>query len=64
MDPRRNLERIRGGQGLPLELLQAIQALDLSRLEYLRAVADYDAWQFRLYRATGCPIASDLRISP
>src|SRR5208283_3318400 len=54
---RRNLERIRGGQGLPLEVLQSIQALDQSRREYLRAVGDYDEWQFRLYRALGCPIA-------
>jgi outer membrane protein TolC len=53
---RRNVERIRGGQGLPLEVLQSIQALDLSRREYLRAVGDYDEWQFRLYRALGCPI--------
>src|SRR5208283_1145901 len=54
---RRNVERIRGGQGLPLEVLQSIQALDQSRREYLRAVGDYDEWQFRLYRALGCPIA-------
>ena len=31
----RNLARIRGGQGLPLEVLQSIQALDQSRREYL-----------------------------
>ena len=48
---RRNLDRIRGGQGLPLEVLQSIQALDQSRREYLRTVGDYDEWQFRLYRA-------------
>ncbi len=53
---RRNLARIRGGQGLPLEVLQSLQALDQSRREYLRAVSDYDEWQFRLYRALGCPI--------
>jgi len=52
----RNLERIRGGQGLPLEVLQSLQALDQSRREYLRAVGDYNEWQFRLYRAMGCPI--------
>ncbi len=52
----RNLQRVRGGQGLPLEVLQSIQALDLSRREYLRAVGDFDQWQFRLYRALGCPI--------
>ena len=34
---RRNLQRIRGGQGLPLEMLQSIQALDQSRREYLRS---------------------------
>jgi outer membrane protein TolC len=53
---RRNLERVRGGQGLPLEVLQSLQALDQSCREYLRAVGDYDEWQFRLYRALGCPI--------
>jgi outer membrane protein TolC len=52
----RNLERIHGGQGLPLEVLQSLQALDQSCREYLRAVGDYDEWQFRLYRAMGCPI--------
>ena len=52
----RNLERIRGGQGLPLEVLQSIQALDQARREYLRAVADYDEAQFRLHRALGWPI--------
>jgi outer membrane protein TolC len=60
---RRNVERIRGGQGLPLEVLQSIQALDQSRREYLRAVGDYDEWQFRLYRALGCPIPADTRPS-
>jgi outer membrane protein TolC len=52
---RRNLERIRGGQGLPLESLQAIQALDQAQNEYLRATADYSEAQFRLYRALGWP---------
>ena len=56
---RRNLERIRGGQGLPLEVLQSLQALDQSCREYLRAVGDYDEWQFRLYRALGCPIPQE-----
>jgi outer membrane protein TolC len=55
----RNVERIRGGQGLPLEVLQSLQALDQSCREYLRAVGDYDEWQFRLYRAVGCPIPQD-----
>jgi outer membrane protein TolC len=56
---RRNMERIHGGQGLPLEVLQSLQSLDQSRREYLRAAGDYDEWQFRLYRALGCPIPHD-----
>ena len=58
---RRNLERIRGGQGLPLEVLQSLQALDQSCTEYLRAVGNYNEWQFRLYRAMGCPIPGEPR---
>ena len=57
---RRNVERIRGGQGLPIEVLQSIQALDLSRREYLRAVTDYSEAQFRLYRALGWPIPREV----
>ncbi|MCU0878622.1 MAG: TolC family protein [Pirellulaceae bacterium] len=53
---RRNLERIRNAQGLPIEVLQSIQALDAARREYLRSVVDYNDAQFRLYRALGWPI--------
>jgi outer membrane protein TolC len=52
----RNLERIRNFQGLPIEVLQSIQALDAARREYLRAVVDYNTAQFRLHRALGWPI--------
>jgi outer membrane protein TolC len=52
---RRNVERIREGQGLPLETLQSIQALDAAHREYLRAVIEYDEAQFRLQRALGWP---------
>jgi outer membrane protein TolC len=52
----RNLERIRHGQGLPLEALQAIQALDAAQRDYLRAVIDYNAAQFRLVWALGWPV--------
>lgn len=51
----RNLERIKQAQGLPIEMLQAIQALNASRREYLRVVTDYNAAQFTLYRAIGSP---------
>lgn len=52
----RNSERIRDGQGLPLETLQSIQALDLARREYVRSVADFNRAQFRLQRALGWPV--------
>jgi outer membrane protein TolC len=52
----RNLDRIKQGQGLPIEVLQSIQALDDARREYLRAVVDYNAAQFSLQRALGWPI--------
>ena len=53
---RRNNERIRAGEGLPIEVLQAVQALDQARREYLRIVVDYNEAQFRLHRALGWPI--------
>ena len=52
----RNLERISNIQGLPIEVLQSIQALDAARREYLRAIVDYNTAQFRLHRALGWPI--------
>jgi outer membrane protein TolC len=54
----RNLERIRNAQGLPIEVLQSIQALDAARREYLRAVVDYNQAQFRLQRALGWPVSA------
>jgi outer membrane protein TolC len=53
---RRNTERIRNAQGLPIETLQSIQALNQSRRQYVRAVADYNRAQFALQRALGWPI--------
>jgi outer membrane protein TolC len=53
----RNLERIRNAQGLPLEVLQSIQALAQARREYLRTVVDYNAAQFRLHHSLGWPEA-------
>lgn len=52
----RNLLRVRDLQGLPIETLQSIQALDQARREYLRALVDYNAAQFRLQRALGWPV--------
>ncbi len=53
---RRNIERIRGGEGLPIEVLQSIRALDQAHREYLRTVVEYNQAQFRLHRALGWPI--------
>ncbi len=60
----RNRERIQGAQGLPIEVLQSIQALAQARREYLRAVVDYNMAQFTLHRALGCPIQFDQQQKP
>lgn len=52
---RRNLERIEHAKGLPIEVLQSVQALALARREYLRTLIDYNLAQFSLYRALGWP---------
>lgn len=53
----RNIDRIRDGQGLPIEVLQAIQALEASERAYLRAVADYNRSQLQLQWALGWPVS-------
>ena len=51
----RDMLRIREGQGLPIEALQSLRALDTIRREYLRTLVDYNEAQFRLNRALGWP---------
>jgi outer membrane protein TolC len=53
---RRNEERIQNAQGLPIEVLQSIQALDSTQRQYVRTVADYNNAQFRLQRSLGWPV--------
>lgn len=53
---RRNVDRIRDKQGLPLEVLQSLQALDAARRDYVRSIADFNEAQFELHRALGWPI--------
>jgi outer membrane protein TolC len=48
-----NVQRIENAQGLPIEVLQAIQALATAQRSYLNAVVDYNVAQFELCRATG-----------
>lgn len=50
-----NRERIYEKQGLPIEVLQAIQSLETTRRLYLETVIDYNQAQFRLYTALGQP---------
>jgi outer membrane protein TolC len=52
----KNWDRIQNGQGLPIEVLQSIQALAATQREYVRVVADYNVAQFTLQRALGWPI--------
>ncbi len=52
---RRNWERIQNGKGLPIEVLQAMQALNQAKREYVRSVADFHVAQFALCRAIGWP---------
>ncbi len=48
-----NQQRIANAQGLPIEVLQSIQALANAHRAYLNAVIDYNIAQFELSRATG-----------
>lgn len=48
-----NIQRIENAQGLPIETLQAIQALATAQHAYLNAVVDYNIAQFELSRAIG-----------
>ncbi|OAI54231.1 hypothetical protein AYO47_00520 [Planctomyces sp. SCGC AG-212-M04] len=57
-----NLERIENAQGLPIEALQAVQALANARVAYLNAVVDYNIAQFELCRATGWFMQGGVRL--
>jgi outer membrane protein TolC len=52
--------RIKGGQGLPLELVDSLRLLGRSRYEYLDAIIDYNRAQFQLWVALGHPPANAL----
>jgi outer membrane protein TolC len=51
-----NLDRIRDRQGLPLEVLQSVHALEQAQREYLRAVTRYNQAQIELQWALGFPV--------
>ena len=52
----RNSDRIREGEGLPIEALQAIQALETAQRAYMRAVMDYNRAQLQLQWSLGWPV--------
>jgi outer membrane protein TolC len=54
----RNLSRIRDGQGLPLEVLQSVRALEDAQRAYLNAVVDHNQAQFQLQWALGWPVSA------
>ena len=59
---RRNMERIRDGNGLPLEVLQSAQALEAAEQAYATAVVSHNEAQLRLQWALGwsiCDIPTD-----
>ena len=55
-----DLARIKGGQGLPLEVIDSLRLLARSRYEYLDSILDYNRAQFQLWVALGRPPADVL----
>lgn len=55
-----DLARIKGGQGLPLELVDSLRLLGRSRYDLLDAVIGYNRAQFQLWVALGQPPADCL----
>lgn len=53
---RLNFERIRGGEGRPLEVLDSVRGLSDSLEAYGQAVTDYERAQMRLLYALGVPL--------
>jgi outer membrane protein TolC len=56
----KNWERIENNLGLPIEVLQAIQALSVAKREYVQVVVNYNIAQFRLQRVLGWQATPEL----
>ncbi|MEO1615661.1 MAG: TolC family protein, partial [Planctomycetota bacterium] len=52
----RNLKRIRDGEGLPLEVLQSVQALEAAEAAYVESIAAHNIGQLTLQWAQGWPV--------
>jgi outer membrane protein TolC len=61
---RLNFLRIRGGQGLPLEVLDSIRRLSDVLQGYADTISDYDRNRYRLLVALGLPPASFIEPAP
>lgn len=57
---REDMSRVRGREGLPIELLDSLRQLARSRNDYVEAIVAYDEAQFDLYVALGNPPADML----
>jgi outer membrane protein TolC len=55
-----DMTRIKGGQGLPLELVDSLRILCRARYEYLDSIINYNRAQFQLWVALGRPPANAL----
>lgn len=55
-----DMTRIKGGVGLPLELLDSLRLLGQARFDYIDAIAGYNQAHFMLYVALGQPPADML----
>ena len=55
----KNLSRIKDGEGLPLEVLQSVQAVETANLAYLQSVVDHNRAQFQLQWALGWPVSQE-----
>jgi outer membrane protein TolC len=52
-----NIERIQAGEGLPIEALQSIQAIEAAQRTYVSAIAGFNRAQLQLQWALGWPVA-------
>ncbi len=58
------LIRIRGGEGLPIEVVNSLDLLARARQDLVTAIVEYDQAQFRLFEAIGNPPSVALPVVP
>jgi outer membrane protein TolC len=55
-----DLTRIRGREGLPIEVINSLRLLALAHDDYLNAIIDYNRAEFELYVALGQPPSGEI----